>query len=69
MLKLLNQIIDGPMGRPLIYLAIGIWALLLIALWPIVIAAHVAFLVRDEVRRWREAIRLVDEGGDLNDKD
>jgi hypothetical protein len=63
--NLLDRLIDGPLGHPLIWLLMIAFAVLAVLAWPLLKLWQMGRWLRE----WREAIRSVDEGGDSNDKD
>jgi hypothetical protein len=65
--SILDRIIDGPLGPPLIWLLMAAFVLLALLAWPLLKLWQLDQYFRRNAREWAEAIRAVDEGGDSND--
>jgi type VI protein secretion system component VasK len=61
--SLFDRIIDGPFGRPLIWLLMIAFAVLALLAWPLL----KLWEIRRWLREWKQAIADVDAGGDSND--
>jgi len=61
--NLLDRLIDGPLGHPLIWLMMIAFAGLALLAYPLL----KLWQIRRWLREWKQAIADVDAGGDSND--
>jgi type VI protein secretion system component VasK len=62
--SLIDRLIDGPLGPPLIWLLMIAFAVLAVLAWPLLKLWQMGRWLRE----WKQAIADVDAGGDSNDK-